>query len=319
MPLTVITGGAGFIGSHLAGALAARGERVRILDNFSTGSREEALRLADLHTRIEIVEGDVRDRSACNSACQGADFVLHHAAMASVPLSIERPAECADINITGTANILSAAKQSGSVQRVLFASSCAVYGNGGSRSIRETAEARPLSPYATTKLAGELFCRHFSELLGLETLVFRYFNVYGERQNPNGPYAAVIPRFLEAAACGGVPTVYGDGRQVRDFIYIDDIVRANLDGRTTALAAACGEPFNIASGVGTSIRDLLRELAMLTGTPIDVCRAPARPGDIRKSVADVSRAADVMSFRTAVAIRDGLQRVFTAYLQESRK
>jgi UDP-N-acetylglucosamine/UDP-N-acetylgalactosamine 4-epimerase len=313
--LYLITGGAGFIGSHLAWNIAKRGNRVRLLDNFDTGSRQIVqMLLAEHGDSVEMFEGDIRDTSACRSACVGVDYVLHHAAMASVPRSFDDPAECAEINLVGTACVLNAAKLSNSVRRVVFASSSAVYGDASDSPTNENDVPDPLSPYASSKLAGEHFCRHYARHLGLQTLSFRYFNVFGERQNPQGPYAAVIPKFIDAVMSRTSPVVYGDGEQVRDFVFIDDVVEANLRGCAAGPNVADGSVYNVGSGIGTTINGVLSELSSITGIEVAARYVPARPGDIRSSVATVERIRSAMGFVPVTSMRVGVRRMLNPYL-----
>ncbi len=306
----LITGGAGFIGSHLAEALASRGEQVRLFDNLSTGSLTAVERLRNAYAgRIEFVNGDLRDRALLRDACTGVSDILHHAALASVPRSVADPEECADINVGGTVNLLAAAKQAGTVRRLVFASSSAVYGNAPGDVKRENDHLEPLSPYASSKLAGELFCRNYAALLGLETICFRYFNVFGERQNPSGAYAAVIPKFIEAAQSETQPIIYGDGEQVRDFVYVGDVVQANLLALSADPIVADGSAFNIGRGQGTSLNELLSALSEVQGCLLQAHYAPPRLGDIRVSVASIDRARDALGFRPRVSIREGLSRI----------
>lgn len=308
----LITGGAGFIGSHLAEALASRGEQVRLFDNLSTGSLTAVERLRNAYaSRIEFVNGDLRDRALLRDACTGVSDILHHAALASVPRSVADPEECADINVGGTVNLLAAAKQAGTVRRLVFASSSAVYGNAPGDVKRENDHLEPLSPYASSKLAGELFCRNYAALLGLETICFRYFNVFGERQNPSGAYAAVIPKFIEASQNETQPIIYGDGEQVRDFVYVGDVVQANLLALSADPIVADGSAFNIGRGQGTSLNELLSALSEVQGCLLQAHYAPPRLGDIRVSVASIDRARDILGFRPRVSIREGLSRIVT--------
>jgi nucleoside-diphosphate-sugar epimerase len=306
--LYLVTGGAGFIGSHLVRVLAQRGDLVRVLDNFNTGSAERVRQIAEMFpNRVEIISGDIRDPEDCAAACGGADFVLHQAAIASVPRSFADSAECASVNVLGTVTLLEAARSSGSVRRVIFASSCAVYGNSRQPSVGERARIDPLTPYAGSKFAGELFCRSYSRHMGLSTVCLRYFNVYGEGQNPNGAYAAVIPRFIELGARGDVVKICGDGRQVRDFVNVSDIVAANFAGCMAASESVDGKSFNIGTGVATSLNDLVAELSSLMDRPLIIRREPARLGDIRRSVSSIDLAQRVMGYKPEITLRLGLQ------------
>ena len=253
MSIYLVTGGAGFIGSHLTRKLAGAGHDVRILDSLVSGaSQARVAELTDL-PHVQFLEGDIRDADTCRKAVAGADFVLHHAAEASVPRSVDAPAECVEINVEGTVNLLEAAQKAGTVQRFVFASSCAVYGDTPGSSKHEASQTDPLSPYASSKLSGEYFCRNFFRLHGLQTVALRYFNVYGPGQDPNGAYAAVIPKFITAVVQGESPTIFGDGEQSRDFIFVEDIVEANLRA-TQATRGVGGKSFNIGGGQSASLK-----------------------------------------------------------------
>ena len=312
MSVYVVTGGAGFIGAHLASHLARAGHQVRALDCLaSEASRVRAARLADTRG-VALTQGDIRDPDACRRVLDGADFVLHHAAEASVPRSVEDPAGCVDINIGGTVCLLEAARAAGTVKRFVFASSCAVYGDTPGASKHEASPADPLSPYASSKLSGEYFCRNFFRLHGLQTVALRYFNVYGPDQDPLGAYAAVIPRFLAAVARGETPTVYGDGEQSRDFIFVDDIVEANLRA-CAATRGVGGRALNIGSGQAVSLKGVLQALERLLGRHIDVDHQPARAGDLKHSRADIAAAAGLLQFTPSVSLNDGLARTLQWY------
>lgn len=312
MSIYVVTGGAGFIGSHLTTRLGQAGHTVRVLDNFTgAGARDRTVKLAHV-PHVSIHEGDVRDERACREICAGADIVLHQAAEASVPQSIENPAECADINVGGTINMLSAAQLAGTVTRFVFASSCAVYGDTPAMSKHEASLVDPISPYASSKLSGEYFCRNFFRLHGLQTVALRYFNVYGPGQNPEGAYAAVIPKFLTAIAQGEPPVIYGDGEQSRDFIYIDDVVEANLRA-ASGLRGTGGKVFNIGSGQRVSLNQLIEKLGMILGRRIDPEKHERRAGDIRHSRADVAAAAGLLQFAPSVTLDEGLARTLQWY------
>lgn len=305
--LTLVTGGAGFIASHIVDELLRRGERVRVLDNFSTG-REENLSAAA--PDIELLRGDIRDAAAVRAAVAGAQVVIHHAALASVPLSIQDPLLCNDVNVNGTLNLLVAARDAG-VRRFVFASSSAVYGDRARPPVVETLPPAPISPYGLSKLAGELYCRVFHQLYGLETVCLRYFNVFGPRQDPGSAYAAVIPRFIDALVGGGRPVIYGDGEQSRDFAYVGNVVAANL-AATTAPAAA-GKVYNIGGGEQMSLNRLLLELIRLTDRSAWPEYLPAKPGDIRTSVADIRAAREELGFAPRIPVIDGLRETIAWY------
>ncbi len=300
MATFLVTGVAGFIGSNLAEALLARGHRVRGLDNFLSGKRENLEGLSGL----EFVEGDVRDLEVCRRACDGVDYVLHQAALGSVPRSIEDPVLSNECNVTGTLNMLVAARDAG-VRRFVFAASSSAYGDTPELPKVETMRPQPLSPYALTKLAGEEYCRLFFELYGFETVSLRYFNVYGRRQDPFSMYAAVIPKFVSALLRGEQPEIYGDGEQTRDFTYIEDVVQANLRA-CEAPREACGRVYNIAFGRRISLNELYREIARLLGADIPPRYGPPRPGDVRHSLADISRAREALGYEPAFDVRQGL-------------
>jgi nucleoside-diphosphate-sugar epimerase len=295
----LITGGAGFIGSHLAETLVREGHTVRILDNFRTGNRRN---LAGIRGKVEIRKGDIRDRRAVQSAMRGVEYVLHHAAMVSPAESVERPEETLDVNLGGTLKVLQAARRA-QVRRVVMASSCAVYG-AGRIPAREDQAPMPLSPYAVSKLAGETLAISFFHCYGLPVTCLRYFNVFGPRQDPGSPYSGVIAVFAARAKSGQGATIYGDGRQTRDFIYVADVVRANLLACRSEKAA--GQVLNIGTGRGRSLLNLHSELAALSGAPIPLTFLPARAGDIYHSRCDPSRARKLLDFRPQTEFRAGL-------------
>jgi len=307
MATFLVTGVAGFIGSNLAEALLARGHRVRGLDNFLTGKPENLQGLDGL----EFVEGDVRDPEACRRACEGVDFVLHEAALGSVPRSIEDPVLSNECNVTGTLNLLVAAREAG-VRRFVFAASSSAYGDTPTLPKVEDMVPQPLSPYALTKLAGEEYCRLFFELYGLETVSLRYFNVFGKRQDPFSTYAAVIPKFVSALLKGEPPEIYGDGEQTRDFTYIADVVQANLRA-CEAPREACGKVYNVAYGERISLNELYREIAGLLGRDLEPRYGPPRPGDVKHSLADISRAREHLGYRPAYDVRRGLAEAIAWY------
>jgi nucleoside-diphosphate-sugar epimerase len=298
----LVTGGAGFIGSHLVDALVRRGAGVRVLDNFATGSREN---LAQCLAEIELVEGDIRDRALCQKACSGIDLVFHQAALGSVPRSIEDPVTTLEANVMGTANILDAARTTG-VGRVVYASSSSVYGSSDKLPKAEGEEGEPLSPYALSKRMGEDLAVVFSRGYGLETVGLRYFNVYGPRQDPAGPYAAVIPRFFRSCLDGDAPVIFGDGEQSRDFTFVTDAVRANLLAAGSAFPAD-GRAYNVAAGQQTTINELARLVGQISGSDAEPVHEPERPGDVRHSLADLTRVATELGYRAETGLRVGLE------------
>jgi nucleoside-diphosphate-sugar epimerase len=300
MTAYLVTGGAGFIGSHIVDALIQRGDRARVLDNFSTGKRTNLQHLSD----VEIIEGDIRDAGAVRRAMSDIDFVIHQAALVSVPQSITDPVTTHAVNVNGTLNVLSAAREF-RIKRVVLASSCAVYGDNNDLPLRETSVTNPLSPYAASKLIGEVYCQTFYRSYGLPTVCLRYFNVYGPRQDPNGDYAAVIPKFAQRLAQGQPPIIYGDGMQTRDFVYVADIVRANL--LVCERERAAGEVFNVASGRGVSLLDLTAAFDNLCHTRCAPQFEAARAGDIKHSRGDNTKGAALLGFQPLVSLADGLQ------------
>jgi nucleoside-diphosphate-sugar epimerase len=303
----LVTGGAGFIGSGILRALLDRGEPVRVLDNCRTGRRET---LESLGSRAEVIEGGVEDPAAVERAVQGVEFVLHQAAIPSVQRSVESPLESHAANLTGTLVLLEAARRAG-VRRFVYASSSSVYGETPELPKVETMPPNPASPYAAGKLGGELYCRIYHRLHGLETVSLRYFNVFGPGQREDSPYAAVVPRFLAALGRGEPPVIYGDGRQSRDFTYIDNVVQANL-AACEAGSAAAGEVFNIASGERATLLELLGHLERLTGRSLPPRHEPARRGDVRDSLADIGKAKRLLGFRVGVGFVEGLRRTVRA-------
>jgi len=301
MATFLVTGGAGFIGSAIVEELVARDHEVRVLDNLATGNRDN---LDAVRGSIRMLEGDIRDPVTVRLACSDVDFVLHQAALCSVARSVADPVTTAEVNIHGTLNVLIAARDAG-VRRVVFAGSSSVYGDNPVLPKREDAEPRPMSPYAIAKLAGEHYCRVFHRLYGLETVVLRYFNVFGPRQRPDSHYAAVIPRFVDAALHGHRPVIYGDGEQSRDFTYVSNVVCANL--LACEAPDAPGRVFNIACGSRVSLLQLLDLLREQTGNGTEPERADPRPGDVRHSLADISRAATILGYTPQIDIREGLR------------
>lgn len=301
MPISLVTGGAGFIGSHIVCALLDAGEKVRVLDNFSTGKAENLLGLTG---SLEVLEGDVRDHARLNEAMQGVEIVFHQAAFVSVPQSMEDPLTCLDVNVQGTANVLEKARRHG-VRRVVLASSAAVYGNADALPLDEETPLRPLSPYAASKHVDEIYAQLYTHALGLETVVLRYFNVFGPRQRPDSPYAAAVPIFVRRYLDGKAVTVFGDGGQTRDLIYVGDVARANLLAANHPNAA--GQIFNICTGVETRLLDLLKILDKLFPAAPEPVFADPRPGDIYRSVGSPERAARVMGFRVQTSLEEGLR------------
>lgn len=304
----LITGGAGFIGSNLVQALLNRGDKVRVLDNFSTGKRENLDfpgLSRNLVANLEVMEGDIADLSSCHKATDGTDYVLHQAAIPSVPRSIALPLESNRANIDGTLNLLVAARDSGA-KRLVFASSSAVYGNSPGFPREETIPPAPLSPYAVQKLTNEHYLRIFYELYGLETVSLRYFNVFGPHQDPDSEYAAVIPRFIKAFLTDTRPTVYGDGEQTRDFTYVDNIVYGNL--LAVDAPDAPGKVMNLACSGQISLNRLLALLRQVTGSDVEAVYTDPRPGDVLHSWADITLSEQVLNYKTQVPLEEGLRR-----------
>jgi nucleoside-diphosphate-sugar epimerase len=300
MPTSLVTGGGGFIGSHLVDALLARGDVVRVLDNFSTGKRENLQRNIE---KIQLLTGDLRDSEVIREAVQGVDFIFHQAAFVSVPQSMEDPDSCFDINVNGTGKLLTAAREAG-VKRVVLASSAAVYGENKAVPLSEDEEPDPLSPYAASKSINEIYARLFTKHLGLNVVALRYFNVYGPRQNPASDYAAVVPIFIKILEAESEPVIFGDGLQTRDFVYIADVVQANIQASESVKAP--GKVFNICSGQEISLLDLLEKLSTIYNRKILPSFQEARPGDIYRSLGDPNKARDILEFSSATSIIDGL-------------
>ncbi|MBI4279939.1 MAG: SDR family oxidoreductase [Armatimonadetes bacterium] len=323
MSFFLVTGGAGFIGSHMVRSLVRRGDLVRIFDNFSTGSpanleralgvpvripvwegEERVVRLT-LDGGVELVAGDLRDPAACAAICEGVEVIFHLAALRSVPQSVEDPLATHDVNATGTLILMMAAQRAG-VRRVVYASSSSVYGDAPELPVRESVPPRPRSPYAVSKLAGEQYALACARLHGPEVVSLRYFNVFGPGQDPDGPYAAVIPRFIKAALAGASLEVHGDGSQSRDFTYVDNVVEANL--LAASAAGVSGEIFNIACGRRITIMAARDAVSRALGVPVAVRHTPPRAGDIRHSQADVSRAKGVLGYDARVGFDEGIRR-----------
>ncbi|MEZ4728984.1 MAG: SDR family oxidoreductase [Caldilineaceae bacterium] len=311
MTTYLVTGGAGFIGSNVVRALLQRGERVRVLDNFSTGRR---CNLQDICHRIELIEGDLRSPELCRQAVQGVDFVLHHGAMPSVQRSVQDPYTSHDTNANATLNLLLAARDA-QVKRFVYASSSSIYGDSPTLPKCETMIPKPKSPYATAKLAGEHYCRIFYELYGLETVCLRYFNVFGPRQDPASHYSAVIPLFIRHMVAGQAPTIYGDGRQSRDFTFVANNIAANLLA-TTAMDAA-GKVYNIACGERYTLLDLVAALNELLGTHITPTFSASRKGDVHHSLADISHAQAELGYTVQADFLQGLAQTVAWYQTDS--
>jgi nucleoside-diphosphate-sugar epimerase len=304
----LVTGGAGFIGSHLVERLLERRDDVVVLDDFSTGRREN---LAPFEGRFTLIEGTLTDPAACARAVQGADYVLHQAALGSVPRSIEDPVTTHEVNATGTLNLLRVAAEAG-VRRVVFAASSSAYGDTEELPKHEGMPVRPRSPYAVSKAAGEAYCRAFHASYGLETVALRYFNVFGPRQDPASQYAAVVPLFVTAALEGRSPLIFGDGEQSRDFTYIANVVDANL-AACQAGPAALGEVYNVGAGDRTTINELWRTIRDLVGADVEPRHAPPRPGDVRHSLAALDRARADLGYEPHVDVAEGLRRTVEWY------
>lgn len=303
----LVTGGAGFIGSHLVDALLARGDHVRVFDNFSTGNRAN---LDTNHPRLEIVEGDLTDPQAIAQAVDGIELVFHQAALSSVPRSVDRPLDTHAACVTGTLYLLDAARRAG-VRRLVYAASSSAYGDQPTSSKRETDLPAPISPYGAAKLAAEYYCQAFTATYGFETVALRYFNVFGPRQDPSGPYSAVIPLFVTAILKGQRPKIYGDGHQSRDFCYVANVVHANL--LAADAQGAAGKVFNVACGQNTSLLQLLAQINHLLGTDVAPIHEPARAGDVRESLADISQARRILGYEPQVSFNEGLQRSIEYY------
>jgi len=302
----LVTGGAGFIGSHLVEGLLARGHRVRIVDDFSTGRRDSIPAGAD----VEVIEGDVADPGVASTAVRGCTHVLHQAAIPSVPRSVEDPLGSHRANVDGTLQILLASRDAG-VRRVVFAGSSSVYGDAAALPKREDMPPAPLSPYALQKLIGEEYCRLFTRLYGLETVVTRYFNVFGPRQHPSSSYSGVISLFINAVSEGRAPAIHGDGRQTRDFTFVTDVVAGVL--AATEAEGVAGEVINLAGGGRVSLLEVLEILAKSAGGSMEPVFGPPREGDIRHSQADISKARRLLGFTPAVPVAEGLRRTLAWY------
>ena len=303
----LVTGGAGFIGSHITEELLKRGEQVRVLDNFLTGKKEN---LAPFLADIDLFEGDIRDYAQCQKAVKGIDYVLHQAALPSVPRSVSDPIFSNEINITGTLNMLTASKDAG-IKSFVFASSSSIYGDDQRLPKKEGHEGNPLSPYALGKLTGEHYCRIFSQLYGFNTVSLRYFNIFGPKQDPTSEYAAAIPKFVTKILNNKQPIIYGDGEQSRDFTYVSNVVEANILASTAENVA--GEAFNIACGSRTTVNVLVDEIKTFLDKNMPSYYREPRPGDVRHSHADISKAEEMLIYKPLVTFSIGLEKTLTWY------
>jgi nucleoside-diphosphate-sugar epimerase len=311
MATYLVTGGAGFIGSHIVENLIKRGDKVRVLDNFVTGKRENlsfAPSTKHQAPNFQLIEGDIRDLKTCEHACRGVDYVLHQAALRSVPKSVEYPIEYNDVNVGGTLNVLLAAHKAG-VKRVIYASSSSVYGETNIFPEKENLLPEPISPYAVSKIAGEYYCQVFSAIYRLETVSLRYFNVFGPRQSLESQYAVVVPKFITCILRNEPPPIHGNGKQSRDFTYIDNVVQANI--LATKAKNISGEVFNIASGKDYSVLELVHILNKILGKKIKPEFVSPRPGDVQRTWADISKAKKLLSFVPKVGFEAGLKKTFT--------
>ena len=302
MDVYLVTGGAGFIGSNIAERLVRLGKEVRVLDNFSTGKREN---LSAFEEKIDVIEGDIADPSVCRRAVSGVKYVLHQAALPSVPRSVKDPIATNNANVVGTLNMLQAAREAG-VKRFVYASSSSVYGDSEVLPKVETMNPAPLSPYAVSKLAGEYYCKVFFQLFGLETVSLRYFNVFGPRQDPTSDYAAVVPKFVSALLRKEPPRIYGDGEQTRDFTFVENVVDANLAG--TEAPNCAGRVFNIACGARITVNRLAELLGEYLGVRVPAVHVERRPGDVMHSLADIGAARDGLGYEPGIGVEDGLRR-----------
>jgi nucleoside-diphosphate-sugar epimerase len=310
----LVTGGAGFIGSNLVRHLLREGAHVTVIDDLSTGSW---INLGDVAGDIRFFEADIRDRERTAPLFRGIDYVFHQAAQASVPRSIEDPWTCHDANVNGTLRVLLAARDAG-VRRVVYAASSSAYGDAEVLPKVETMPAAPLSPYAVTKYVGELYCHVFHRVYGLETVALRYFNVFGPWQNPESQYAAVIPKFITALLRGQSPVIHGDGEQTRDFIYVENVVAANVRAALAPAQAAAGRVFNVGCGGRISLNDLLRELHQILETRVSQTHSTERTGDVHDSQADITAAREALGYQPSVELHEGLRRTAAWFVAQER-
>jgi UDP-glucose 4-epimerase len=300
----LVTGGAGFIGSNIAEELVKRGYEVRILDNFTTGKMEH---VKDFKNKIQIVKGDIQEKKDLKKALKDIDYVFHEAALRSVPRSVDDPLSTNDVNITGTLQLLIACRDAG-VKRVVYASSSSVYGDSKLVPQQETHMASPISPYAVSKYAAENYCQTFAKTFGLETVSLRYFNVFGPRQDPDSKYSAVIPKFIELAVNNKTLEIHGDGKQSRDFTYIQNVVEANILAALTP--GVSGQVFNVACNESHSVLDIARSIEKILGNKLKIEHTPARKGDVRKTCADITKIKKMLKYKPKVNFVDGMQKTF---------
>ncbi|HHT9155357.1 MAG TPA: SDR family oxidoreductase [Candidatus Tripitaka sp. YC43] len=312
MSLYLVTGGAGFIGAHLVERLLGQGETVRVLDNLDTGRKEN---LAHCLKKVDFCKGDIRDKKTVEKAMKGVDCVLHIAAQRSVPRSIDDPLSNNEVNVQGTLNVLWWAKETG-VRRVVCASSSSVYGDSQAMPLKESYTPSPLSPYAISKLVGEYYCGVFYKIYGLETVSLRYFNVFGPRQDPCSQYANVVPLFIKAGLDGRQVEVHWDGRQSRDFTYIEDTMNATLLAAT--VPGVAGKVFNVGCGKDYSILDLLKTVERIIGRPISYTHTGARKGDVRRTLADISLAERLLGYKVSIGFEEGMEKT-TEWFKKGRR
>jgi len=305
----LVTGGAGFIGSAIARALVQRGDKVRIIDDFSSGKREN---LADIAGSVEVIEGSILDERALAHAIEGVKIVFHEAAIPSVPKSMAEPIENHEANATGTIKVLQAAKRAG-VERLVYAASSAAYGSDPRLPKVESMSTGPISPYGGSKLVGEIYCQVYAAAYGLSTVCLRYFNVFGPRQDPQSEYAAVIPKFITRALAGGTPVIFGDGTQSRDFCFIDNVIEANLKAAAAPAAKVSGRVYNVACGVATTLDEVVKVIGDILGKRIEPRHDPERAGDIKHSVADISAARAELGYTAGVSFEEGMRRTVDWY------
>ena len=309
---SLVTGGAGFIGSHIVEALVNRGDRVAVIDDLSTGRAENLSHLGD---RVRFVQGDICDLELMRRLTDGVDTVFHQAAIPSVPRSVREPLACNRAAVDGTLSVLLAARDA-KVKRLVYASSSSVYGETQVLPKVEVMPTQPISPYAVAKLAGELYASVFWRVYGLQTVSLRYFNVFGPRQDPNSPYSGVIVKFIRTLVRGEVPVIFGDGKQTRDFTYVENVVQANLLAAEAPAEGVVGRVFNIGTGVETELNDLLAAIAGAMGKPARARHEPPRPDDIRNSLADVTLAHRFLNYQPRVSLEEGVARTVDYFLKE---